>query len=532
MRRVHDVVQGTQKWHALRSRHYTASEAPAMMGVSKYESRNDLLRRKLLGEEPTGNEFLFERGRRAEQNARPQAEMMLGELYPVTMTAEVEGLPLLASLDGITEDGSVIWENKLKNAETIAFIKEHGDLPEYHVWQVEHQLLVSGAQSAFFTVSDEVGEIVELLIYQSKPERREALIKGWQQFHKELTDPAIVDRMMRQTEKPKAEKVDGFGDLVLSLRVEGRVVAANIKEFKAAAEQFIARLPRPDALESDEDFATAEIAAKACADAESRIKEAKEIALSQMSDVYAVLRAADDIAEEIRQARIALEKAVKARKEEIRKSAVAEATARVANHYKAIGKDLGEYAPEMPASVSGNLLAAIKGVKTLKSLHDRLDDAVAKEIISANDLAERIRRNAEIIENARNQHGDLFADARFIAQLDETEVQKIVAERVAAKERTLQQELQKRNSQETSAPSEPSAPSAPKAKIKSLDRVTVSAINRMIDPLAISCNGIAALGIPVAEDGTIASDSVLPLLERIKSHIEALARAMEQEKAA
>lgn len=528
MRRVHDVVQGTPEWHALRSRHYTASEAPAMMGVSKYESRNDLLRRKLLGEEPTGNEFLFERGRRAEQNARPQAEMMLGELYPVTMTAEVEGLPLLASLDGITEDGSVIWENKLKNAETIAFIKEHGDLPEYHVWQVEHQLLVSGAQSAFFTVSDEVGEIVELLIYQSKPERREALIKGWQQFHKELTDPAIVDRMMRQTEKPKAEKVDGFGDLVLSLRVEGRVVAANIKEFKAAAEQFIARLPRPDALESDEDFATAEIAAKACADAESRIKEAKEIALSQMSDVYAVLRAADDIAEEIRQARIALEKAVKARKEEIRKSAVAEATARVANHYKAIGKDLGEYAPEMPASVSGNLLAAIKGVKTLKSLHDRLDDAVAKEIISANDLAERIRRNAEIIENARNQHGDLFADARFIAQLDETEVQKIVAERVAAKERTLQQELQKRNSQETSAP----APSAPKAKIKSLDRVTVSAINRMIDPLAISCNGIAALGIPVAEDGTIASDSVLPLLERIKSHIEALARAMEQEKAA
>ncbi len=31
---VHSVAQGSQEWLALRARHYTASEAPAMMGCS------------------------------------------------------------------------------------------------------------------------------------------------------------------------------------------------------------------------------------------------------------------------------------------------------------------------------------------------------------------------------------------------------------------------------------------------------------------------------------------------------------------
>jgi len=35
---VHNVQQGTPEWHALRSSYFTASEAPAMMGASKYQN--------------------------------------------------------------------------------------------------------------------------------------------------------------------------------------------------------------------------------------------------------------------------------------------------------------------------------------------------------------------------------------------------------------------------------------------------------------------------------------------------------------
>ena len=49
---IHDVVQGSHEWGALRASCFTASEAPAMAGVSKYQSRSDLLKMKYTGEVP------------------------------------------------------------------------------------------------------------------------------------------------------------------------------------------------------------------------------------------------------------------------------------------------------------------------------------------------------------------------------------------------------------------------------------------------------------------------------------------------
>ena len=43
-RRVLDVVQGTPEWLAARARHFCASEAAAMLGLSSHRSRQALLR--------------------------------------------------------------------------------------------------------------------------------------------------------------------------------------------------------------------------------------------------------------------------------------------------------------------------------------------------------------------------------------------------------------------------------------------------------------------------------------------------------
>lgn len=45
----HDIDQGTPEWLALRAQYFTASEAPAMLGVSKYMKRTELLGQKLRG---------------------------------------------------------------------------------------------------------------------------------------------------------------------------------------------------------------------------------------------------------------------------------------------------------------------------------------------------------------------------------------------------------------------------------------------------------------------------------------------------
>src|SRR3546814_11036852 len=86
-------------------------------------------------------------------------------------------------------------------------------------------------------------------------------------------------------------------------------------DFRAGADAFLARLPKANDLRTDQDFANADAAAKACADAEDRIKAAGEAALAQMADVDAVLRTAEEVREAIRAARLAPEKAVKAEQE-------------------------------------------------------------------------------------------------------------------------------------------------------------------------------------------------------------------------
>jgi len=190
----HDVAQGTPQWHALRARHYTSSEAAAMMLVSPYETREDLLTRKAKGEtqRPGGNQWLYDQGHTAEARARIVAEEMLGEeLYPATISAEINGLPLLASMDGLTVDGEVGWEHKLYSKRVAEALASQGEPPIHHVWQLEHQMLVTGCKKILYMLSAQGVDPIWRW-YESKPERAQALIDGWRQFHAELHDPARV----------------------------------------------------------------------------------------------------------------------------------------------------------------------------------------------------------------------------------------------------------------------------------------------------------------------------------------------------
>ncbi|WP_257263953.1 hypothetical protein [Endozoicomonas sp. ONNA2] len=47
-----DIQQGAPEWLALRQNHFTASEAPAMMGDSPFLSRDQLLHQKKTGSVP------------------------------------------------------------------------------------------------------------------------------------------------------------------------------------------------------------------------------------------------------------------------------------------------------------------------------------------------------------------------------------------------------------------------------------------------------------------------------------------------
>ncbi|RBL65385.1 hypothetical protein C3E98_043275, partial [Pseudomonas sp. MWU13-2625] len=121
-----DLIQGSPEWLAARAIRFTASEAAAMLGLSDKVKRSELLHMKATGSEREFSEWvqrnLLDKGHEVEALARPIAEGIVGEdLYPATGVEDVEGLPLLASFDGITMLEDECWENKMWNAGLAAY---------------------------------------------------------------------------------------------------------------------------------------------------------------------------------------------------------------------------------------------------------------------------------------------------------------------------------------------------------------------------------------------------------------------------
>jgi putative phage-type endonuclease len=543
MTTIHNVTQGSPEWHALRARYFTASEAAAMMGCSPYETRSALLRRKATGLVPdvdAATQRRFDDGHRAEAAMRPVAEAMIGEeLFPATITTEVDGIKLLASMDGLTMTGDIGWENKLRNASTIAHIEQHGEPPIHHVWQLEQQMLVSGADRILFTCGDE-SEPPAHCWYTSKPERRKALIEGWKQFQRDLQDPEITN-FRPEPEPVQAKPVEGFGTLVL--RVEGRVVASNLDAFRAGADAFLARLPKPSDLKDDQDFADAEAAAKACSDAEARIKAAKEQAIAQMADVEAVLRTADTVSESIRQARLALEKAVKARKEELRAQIVCQAMEKYGEHIEKLSARVGFHVN----TPMHKLVGVAKGKRSLASIQDAVDTELARAKIVANEIADQMESNIKTLKGEAHDWGFLFPDLASVAGKPAEDFANLLAARIATHKQAEEQrrqreehaerqrkiaEAQRLREQEIKGggagcafvpgggaaapagyPMAAAATSAANAgngpltrgagSIPATPHLTIGQINAAIHPLRIDEAGLAELGIamPVTRDG-------------------------------
>ena len=311
---THDVQQGSEEWLALRAKHFCASEAAAMLGLSDKTTRNELIRMKATGAEKEFSEWvkknLLEKGHEVEDATRAHAENNVGEeLYPATGTTVIDGLPLLASFDGITMGEDIAWENKLWN-EQLADCVRNNKIPDTHWPQLEQQLLVSGADEVIFSVSDGTPEGTVWDYYQSQPERRTRLIAGWKRFVEDLKnyqpDEFIPPPVARSIEDLPA----------LSVEIVGEVRSSNIVTFRRSAMEFIDSINTD--LQTDDDFATAEKVIKFCDEAEKRLDLVKKQALSQSSSVADVLSSIDTIKAEMRDRRLQLDKLVKSKKESIR----------------------------------------------------------------------------------------------------------------------------------------------------------------------------------------------------------------------
>lgn len=530
-RAIHSLLQGSPEWLAHRTQYFNASDAPAMMGVSPYKTRSQLLYEKATGIAKEVDDYtqgLFDDGHRFESMARPLAEEIIGtDLYPVSMTFG----KMAASLDGLTMAGDAQWEHKSIN-DAIRAATSGADLPLYLRVQMEHQYEVSGAARCLFQATgwNAEGKLKEEIHFWYEPdlELRQQIIDGWAQFAADLAAYVPVEI----PEKPKAEVIMALPALAVQIR--GEVLTSNLPVFKAAAEKFIAEIKMD--LKTDDDFVQADQKVKFCDAKEKEITIAMDAAIAQMASIDELMRTGNYVKDQLRTKRLALSKQIETRKTQIKETAVAERRQKYGEHVAELNKELAVVAIDVPVP---DFAGVIKGLKTIASLYDKLDTALANGKIAADAAAKDLRAKLDWYKQ-HAEHAFLFRDLQALIQKPTEDFELAVTTRI---EQHKQAEAEKVKAAEV--PAVQTTPVVVQAKqvtapwvepVRATPTGTptlrLGRINERLAPIALTAEGLATLGFSHAatdKNAKLYHESTFPqICAALIRHIQMAAQGLEQ----
>jgi predicted phage-related endonuclease len=440
---THNLIQGSQQWHEFRSKHFGASEAAAMLGLSKQLSRNDLLLYKKTGKYKEYSDWvqknILDYGHEVENSARLITESVLStDLFPVTCSSG----KLSASCDGLTFDGEIAWEHKQWNEELAEYVRRNNSAPDTHMPQCQQILLVTRAIKLIFTVSDGTDNKRVSCDIHPSTEWFERIQAGWDQFESDLKNYEHKEF----AEKPEPEAIMQLPTLLI--QIKGEVIASNLPQFKADAETFIAKINTD--LQTDEDFVNAEATVKFCDETEKKLESAKAAAIGQTASIDELMRTIDHIKDQIRTKRLTLEKLVKTQKESIKTKIIDDAYKLCAEHQSNIAAEF----PRLNFAALANLSrqsfeTACKNKRTLASLHNAVDTEVAAIKIKLDELARVLRKNLTHLPEDLS----LFRDLQSIITKPEDDFKLLVESRLSEQKRK-EEEVAKRVAEELKAAEE------------------------------------------------------------------------------
>lgn len=417
-RKIHtDLDQGSEAWDQFRLTHYGASEAAAMLGISRKQPRNELLYAK---KTMTAKQFstyvqekVLDKGHKVEELARPITEAEIGgALYTDTYS-----LGLLSySSDGVTTDGIIAWEHKQWNDEYAALVIQN-KVPEEHMPQCQQGLLVSGADRLLFTISDGTEtNRVSTWVYPD-PEYQARIIAGWAQFHKDKDAFEVVEKAAPVI----AEPVECLPAVLVS--VTGSVaIQDNLNDFRVLLNRFIEHIDLNPI--DDQGFANLDAAAKELRRVETALKNAKDNVRNQISSVGLTTTALDQMQELARTTAITAEKAVKEGKE-TRKKAIINAGLTSLGAFRNSLKHRALLPEILPA-----FSTVTKNLRSLDSYSNAVDTEVARVKIEYTKIHDIVIANIAIVD-ADPTHAFLFNDRAALVLRDSEFVALSVKNRIA-----------------------------------------------------------------------------------------------------
>lgn len=418
-----NVLQGTDEWLAVRAIYpRTGSIAPAMMGVCKSIKRNELLHMKATGTEQEFSDWvrkhILDKGHEYEALARPIAEEIVSEeLYPVTVATDDDYL--MASLDGMTMLGNVIFEHKQPNAELMAEVRA-GRCPDYHYWQVVQGLAITGAEKCLFMVSDGTKENCAWCWVERNDSDCAKLIAAWKQFDSDLAAYQPAEVIPAAVAAP-------IKDLpAVIYKLNGTALTSNLADYKARALELVEDSKKP--METDQDFADRIELCKKFGEAEKKIELMQAQVVGEIHDVNAFCTDLGEISKMFRTARLAGEKLVEAEKANRRNAIIAGAKEKWQEHIAGLNKRLGKpYMPEIPADFA----LAMKGLKSLSSMQNAVDTLLANAKLTANEACDKIDANLKTLRELAADYAFLFSDTPQLVGKANDDLTAIIKSRIA-----------------------------------------------------------------------------------------------------
>lgn len=518
--RVHNLKQGTDEWALFRLTHHGASEAAAMLGLSKRTTRSELLRIKHTG---TPKEFtawvqenILDYGHEVEGRARPLVEEMIGEdLYPVTCSNEDESGRLSASCDGLTMALDTAFEHKQWNAELAASVAS-GVVPDEHMPQCQQIMMITGAARVIFTVSD--GTPDNFVSTEVWPDAAwfERIRDGWSQFDRDLETYVLPEPQPMLV----AEAVQALP--AVAVQISGQIsVRENFNVFEAALRDFLEnKLIREP--QTDQDFVDLDQQIKAMKKAEDTLDAAEAMMLAQIESVDQAKRQKDMLAKLVRDNRLMAEKLLESEKTRRRQERIEAARKAFADHLFDVQRDLDGLRLDI---VTPDFAGAIKGLKTLTSIDDKIATALANGKILVDRQAKDVRAKLDWINENAADHRALLADLQQLVAKPFDDFRLAVVSRIdahkkaeekrpeAEREKIREQEREKLTAEaEQPVKHEPTAQAmatpvnygraapAP-APADNGQRLKLGDINARLWPLSVTAEGLTTLGFaPVGTD--------------------------------
>ncbi len=260
-----------------------------------------------------------------------------------------------------------------------------------------------GADRIIFTCSDGTRENFVYMEYRPVPGRREQLIAAWAQFEKDLA--AYVPEPV--TEKAVAAEVEAFP--VPSIQVKGELVACNLSEITPKFDKYLAETKTE--LVTDQDFADGEANAKASREAAKNLKLTAKAVIDQITPISEAVRTLEGYAVKFDALGLKLEKAVKEQKEAIKTAAILKAQKDFSTHIEQLE---AETKPIRLNLAQPDFAGAVKGVKTINSLHSNIADELARCKAAAEGTARDIRAKLAWCKENAEGYGMLFPDLQQI----------------------------------------------------------------------------------------------------------------------